>query len=96
MDWCGWQNGGKEDSGWFANPLGGGAIGEIFVKRFGEFRDGDPTFVSRIRIWKSGVKSTVNLVSHVHEHAKLWASISPLVEQLRQWNFHGLIANDLK
>ena len=57
MDWCGWQNGGKEDSGWFTNPLGGGAIGEIFVKRFGEFRDEDPTFVSRIRISEFGVKS---------------------------------------
>ena len=30
------------------------------------------------------IEPTVNLVSHVHEHAKLWASIAPLVEQVRR------------
>ena len=39
---------------------------------------------------------TVNLVSHVHEHSKLSVRISPLVEQLRQWNLHSVVANDLK
>ena len=39
--------------------------------------------------------STVNLVSHVHEHAKLWASIATLVEQIRRWYLHLLVAIDL-
>ena len=38
---------------------------------------------------------TVNLVSHGHEHAKRWASIAPLVEQLRRWHFDSLVAIDL-
>ena len=41
-------------------------------------------------------RDTVNLVSHGHEQAKLWASIAPLVEQLQQWHLHSLVANDLK
>ena len=39
---------------------------------------------------------TVNLVSHVHEHTKLWASIAPLVQQLRQWHSHIRVSNDLR
>ena len=33
--------------------------------------------------YKGGTAHTVSFVSHVHEHVKLWASISPLVEQLQ-------------
>ena len=43
----------------------------------------------------TGSSTTVSLVCNVHEHAKLCTSIAPLVEQIRQWYLHILVANDL-